>query len=109
MGAKLRYIETNDVQSWASFVLRPVPDPWRACEYFTIGVGTDDQAGTELFQIWVATPSMKHRLVDQNGEFKGVLVDCFEAEGIRHALENYIGAIEGDSWEQIAEQLYRLT
>ncbi len=104
MRAVLRSIDLGDDRDWEA-VVNSTPDPWQAAQSFVVTVGSDDSKGGELFDVWVATPAGKHLAVDNLGQFRGVLVDHFDAASVRSSLQASIEAIEADSWLGVVKQL----
>ena len=105
MQAKLRFIESNDTLDWETFAERESPDQWNDWGWFTLGVGPEDEQGTDLFQVVVCTPASKHKTIDRHEEFRGIVVDSFDPEAIKTALHDFVDSISGLDWPGCVQQL----
>ncbi len=105
MKAQLRFIESNDTLDWQAFAARESPDPWDDWGWFTVGIGPDGEEGTDLFQVVICTPTAKHKTLDGNDVFRGLIVDSFDPESIRNVIHEFVSSVTGANWLDCVRQL----
>lgn len=104
MRAEVRHLASNVHPDWQDFVDDPSPDPWDDYGWFHVTVGASDVDGGNDFQVCVATPKAIKRL-RREAMGPGIVVERFDAASVRAAIHERIATVEGDSWDEIVEQL----
>jgi hypothetical protein len=105
MRAELRHISPNDFPDWECFKSAKRSEPWDDFGWFSLNIGPEGDPGTEIFQVLVATPAAVSRAKVDRGEFRGIIVESFEAEIIANALREHVSAVTGGDWHAIVEKL----
>jgi hypothetical protein len=105
MEAQLRFIESNDTLDWETFAERESPDPWNDWGWFTVGVGPENEQGADLFQVVVCTAAAKHKTIDGNKAFRGIVVESFDPETIKIRLHEFVDSVSGLDWPDCVRQL----
>ena len=105
MRAHLRFIESNDTLDWQTFASQESPDPWDDFGWFTTGIGPEGAEGTDLFQVVVTTPAAKHKTLDEDQTFRGIVVDAFEPKTIEEAIRRFVASVAGSDWPHCVRQL----
>ncbi|MFG0249138.1 MAG: Imm8 family immunity protein, partial [Phycisphaeraceae bacterium JB051] len=101
-------IDPIDERDWTDIV-RSIADPWNAALHLYVEIGPGGSDGSELFGLWVATSSCKHKALDDKGVFRGVLVELLDVQTVKATLEAVIESIEADTWEQVVVKLRQIT
>ncbi|MEM1026640.1 MAG: Imm8 family immunity protein [Planctomycetota bacterium] len=105
MRAQLRFIQSNDTLDWDTFAERVSREPWNDWGWFTLGIGPENEEGTDLFHVAVCTGAAKHKTIDGHKEFRGIVVDSFEPDTIKRELHKFVDSITGLDWPHCVHQL----
>jgi Immunity protein 8 len=88
MEADLRAIEANDIPDWPNW---SAVDASNELQWFTLTIGLPGDAGSDLFQVVVATP-IGIRQRREKGKFVGLVVDRFEPTVVETAIRDFVAS-----------------
>lgn len=101
MRPELRGIEANDIPDWPNWSPSAAGDE---LQWFTVAIGWPGGAGADNFQVAVATPATL-QIRSREGEFVGLVVDRFDSESVRTAIQDFFDACDAPTWEGAVELL----
>jgi hypothetical protein len=103
----LRHISPNDYDSWEAFCAAEHPEPWDEYAWFVLDIGLEDQPGTDLFQVLVATPKAVSRAKGKGRHRRVLVVESFEPAALDAALRSHVASVVAHTWDEIVERLRR--
>src|SRR5262245_18708298 len=107
MRAELRAIEPNDYPGWDAFAVADRPTPWDDFSWFTLWIAPEGDAGSDSFQVLIATPAAISRAKGNSGTFRGLIVESFEPSVIVQTLRDHIASVQARTWDDLVDQLRR--
>lgn len=105
MRAELRWLGTNDFSSWDEFAKATPAEPLECFGWFSCSIGADGAAGTEDFQLVVATPLGVPKAQQTRRKLRLLVVEEFTRESVEKMLHEHVSKITGHSWSEISNQL----
>ena len=102
MRAKLISFQSNDVSNWGTW--QP-EDPANVTHWFSVEIGDEDSAGSERFQVLVATRQAIRERPNKHEPFKGLCLEPFDPGAVERLLREHVSRICGERWHDIVEQL----
>ncbi len=109
MKPQVTQIVPDDFHHWdefAEYASDDLSDDWGA---FTVNIGLDPCDPGEVYGVVVATPAAIPRIKQEWGRpFKGLVINQFDSESVKQAIEGYVSQVTAISWEEVRRHLQKV-